>query len=78
MRLFLLPALVIRELFVYLHYSCVVLWGPSHHPSLYSVSWYEYRLGQAIVQGVLEVFIATALVHCAMTIRQRTLVHVDC
>ena len=55
--------LVIHQVFVYTHYNISVHWG-------YNISWYRYRLGQATVQGLLEVFIATALIHSAKAIEQ--------
>ena len=63
MRRFLVPVLCIREAFVLAHYHL----GVFIH---YNEVWYEYRLGQATFQGVLEVFIVTALMYCARTIKQ--------
>ena len=36
----------------------------------YYEAWYKYRLGQATFQGLLEVFIVSALMYCARTIKQ--------
>ena len=63
MQRFLVPALFVREAFVLAHYHVCVSIG-------YHEAWYEYRLGQATLQGVLEVFIVTALMYCARTIKQ--------
>ena len=60
---FLVPALFIRETFVFVHYL-------ASSSSSYDEQWYEYRLGQATFQGLLEVFIVIALMYCARTIKQ--------
>jgi len=66
--------LVIHQVFVYTQYNINV---DLEAKWKYNISWYEYRLGQATVQGLLEVFIATALMHSAMAIGQEQLIDVD-
>ena len=66
--------LVLHQVFVYTQYNINVDLEAKWE---YNISWYRYRLGQATVQGLLEVFIATALIHSAMAIEQEPLVDVE-
>ena len=68
MQRFLLPALFIRLTFMFAHYSVGFLMSSDG-------VWYEYRLGQATFQGLLEVFIVSALMYCARTIKQERVIH---
>jgi hypothetical protein len=64
----LVPLLCVREATIYANF-----WAMSLLP--YDIQWYKYRFGQATSQGLLDVFIAIALMGCCIVFQQGTLAH---